>query len=105
MVVDEIGLFTILACVIGILDFLFSLNIMRKILGLFPQEAKIKKYWYSAVGLVIIFGLGYIVAILSVIADLSEFNRIMVPIVYLFGSIFVVIMVLVSFRTYKMIMD
>ncbi|MFX1534947.1 MAG: hypothetical protein ACFFDI_12050 [Promethearchaeota archaeon] len=105
MVVDEIGIFTILACIIGILNFLFSLNIMWKILGLFPQEAKIKKYWYSAIGLVILFGFGYIVAILSVITEFSIFNRIMVPIVYLFGSIFVVIMVLVSFRTYKMIMD
>ncbi|MFX0063492.1 MAG: hypothetical protein ACFFC7_15055 [Candidatus Hermodarchaeota archaeon] len=105
MVLDEIGLFTIFACLIGIILFIVSLYIMLKILGLFPKDAQIKKYWYAGIGLVVLFGFGYVVAIISVLSDLADLNRLMVPIVYLFGSVFVLTMVILSFRTYKAIVD
>ncbi|MFX0091519.1 MAG: hypothetical protein ACFFBD_07125 [Candidatus Hodarchaeota archaeon] len=105
MALDFIGIFTIIACIIGIVSFIFSLYMMWKILGLFPKEAKVKNYWYAAVGLVMLFLIGYLVAILTTIFELSELNRVMVPIVYLFGSFFVVIMVVLSYRTYKVITE
>jgi hypothetical protein len=100
---DGIGIFTIIACVIGIIDFVICFVVMLKIISLFPKDAKISRYWKIAFSLVALFTIGYIVAIVSISLDFEIINQIMTPIVYVFGSLFVLIMVLLSLRTYKMI--
>ena len=101
---DGISIFTIIACGIGIIVFTLSFVFMSKIVRLFPKDAKIRNYWLLAISLVGLFTVGYVVAIVSVSLDIELINQIMIPIVYMFGSLFVLIMVLLSLRTYKMIM-
>lgn len=101
---DGIGIFTIVSCVIGIIVFSICIYLMLKIISLFPKDAKISRYWKIAFSLVALFTIGYIVALVSIIIDFEIINQIMTPIVYVFGSLFVLIMVLLSLRTYKMVM-
>lgn len=101
---DFIAIFTIVSAAIGITIFIFCFFLMRKIISLFPEDAKISKYWKIAFALVALFTLGYISAIVSAILEIEIINQIITPIVYVFGALFVLVMVLLSFRTYKMIM-
>ena len=100
---DWINILTIVSSSIGIIVFGISFYFMIKIISLFPKEATISKYWKIALSLVVLFTLGYVLAIVGAAVDIDVLNQIITPIVYLFGSIFVLIMVLLSLRTYKMI--
>ena len=101
--IDQIGIFTIITSLLGILLFIISLYFCWKILELFPKEAKIKRYWYLASALLIIFIFGYLTAIVSVIMENTDIQALKVPIVYLFGGIFVLVMITVSYKTYSTI--
>ncbi len=100
---DLLGIFTIISASIGIISFSFCFYLILKIISIFPDGATIAKYWKIAFVLVIFFTFGYIMAIISAILEIDIINQIITPIVYLFGAIFVLIMVLLSFRTYKML--
>ncbi|RLA72756.1 MAG: hypothetical protein DRG30_07060 [Epsilonproteobacteria bacterium] len=102
---DAISILTIVFCVVGIIAFMFSIYSIIKIRNMFPQGAKIKNYWNIALYLVALFTLGYVVAIIGVsVIKLQLMKEIMTPIVYLFGSLFVLLIVRLSYQTYKMVL-
>ena len=102
----NIDLFSILASIFGILLFLYSTLVAMNIIKLLPEQSKAKKNWYLAVVLIVLFLFGYVGNILSIILpELSGMREYMIPVVYIFGAIFVVIMTTLSLRTYKIILE
>lgn len=102
---DAISILTIIFCVVGIIAFMLSLYIIVKIRDMFPQGAKIKNYWNVALCLIVLFTAGYVVAIIGLsVTGLQIMNQVMVPIVYLLGSLFVLLIVRLSYQTYKMVL-
>ena len=101
--IDQIGIFTIITSLLGIFLFFISLFFCWKILELFQKEAKIKRYWLLASALLIIFIYCYLTAIVSVIMENTDIQALIVPIVYLFGGIFVFVMITVCYKTYSTI--
>ena len=89
---------------IGIAIFLICLLIIKKILQLFPK-AKMRKDWKIISLLIIIFIGGYFVNILAIILELVDILVIMQAFVYLFGAIFVFLVIDLSYRTYKLILE
>ena len=103
---SDIDLFSIGASIFGILLFLYSAWVAMNIIKLLPEQSKAKQNWYLAVVLIILFLFGYVVNILSImLPELSGAREYMVPIVYIFGAVFVVIMTTLSLRTYKIILE
>ena len=49
--------------------------------------------------------MGYVVNIVAIYLENQDLKDIMVPVVYVFGAIFVVIMTTLSLRTYKVILE
>lgn len=101
----QIDYFSIGASLLGIVLFLYSAWVGLKIIKLLPEQSKTKKNWYVAVVLILMFLLGYIVNIIAILGAMAELQKFMVPVVYVFGAIFVLIMTTLSFRTYKIILE
>lgn len=89
--------------VIGMILFLYCLLVVRKILDLFPK-AKMRKDWMIIGILIVFFILGYAINIWALITENSEVVVFMQSFVYLFGAIFVLVVIQLSFRTYKLIL-
>ncbi|TFG21574.1 MAG: hypothetical protein EU529_13170 [Promethearchaeota archaeon] len=87
----------------GIVFFLYSLYIIKRIKELFPGTRIIKK-WYAIQALIILFLVGYVVNIIFLALEYIEIVTIMTAIVYIFGAIFVLIVVDLSYKTYKLIL-
>ncbi|MHA1726586.1 MAG: hypothetical protein ACTSXH_17400 [Promethearchaeota archaeon] len=83
--------------------FLYSLLIIKKIKSLFPGANIIKK-WITIEGLIIIFIIGYITNIIFLALDYIELVNLMTAIVYFFGSLFVLIVIDLGYKTYKIIL-
>jgi hypothetical protein len=77
---------------IGIALFSFCLLIVRKILALFPK-AKMRKDWKIIVILIAIFIGGYAVNIVGILLEILDVLVIMQAFVYLFGALFVLIVI------------
>jgi len=95
----------IIASLIGIVLFIYSSLKIFNIMSLLPKESKTRSYWLYALVLVVLFGLGYLFSIIAVLVNQKTFLDSITPFIYLFGSFFVLIVVLVSFRTYKAILE
>ncbi len=95
----------ILASLIGIVLFLYSTTKILNIINLLPKESKTRSYWMYALILTIVFSLGYLMSIVAVLVDQKQLLDSITPFIYLFGALFVFIVVLVSFRTYKAILE
>jgi len=87
----------------GIVFFIYSLILIRKIKKLFPRS-KITKRWLLREALIIIFLVGYIFNILFQFYELTDFIIIMTPLVYLFGGLFVFIIIKLVHKTYTTIL-
>jgi O-antigen/teichoic acid export membrane protein len=89
--------------VIGMILFLYCLVVVRKILDLFPK-AKMRKDWMIIGILIAFFAIGYAVNIWALLANNLPVQTFMQSFVYLFGAIFVFVVIQLSFRTYKLIL-
>lgn len=93
------------ASLFGIIVFIYSGYKIFKIMKLLPAKSRTRTYWIYAIILTILFALGYVVTILVILTNNKSFLDSITPIIYLLGAIFVFIMVTVSLRTYKAILD
>ena len=93
------------ASIIGIIIFIYSALKIMAIVNLLPKESKTRTYWLYAILLIALFGLGYFFSIVVILTGNKSLLESILPIIYLFGSIFVLIVVLVSYRTYKAILE
>ena len=102
----DINFYFNLVCSIGgIAFFIYSLIITKNIKALFPASNIIRK-WVIIQILIVFFLLGYIFNILFLALDQVEFLNIMVALVYIFGGLFVALIINLSYKTYKtMILD
>ncbi|TXT64424.1 MAG: conserved membrane protein of unknown function [Promethearchaeota archaeon] len=102
MVLDWNFYFNLICSIGGIVFFILSLNIIRKIKQLFPGANIIKK-WILIQILIILFLFGYISNIIFLALDMTEIVAFMTAIVYIFGALFVFFVVNLSYKTYKLI--
>ncbi|MFX0006967.1 MAG: hypothetical protein ACFFA7_05125 [Promethearchaeota archaeon] len=87
----------------GIIFFIYSLIIIRKIKKLFPGS-KVTKKWMLRELLIIIFLVGYLLNIMFLILEWTEVISFMTAFVYFFGGIFVLIIIKLVYNTYKTIL-
>ncbi|MHA1490043.1 MAG: hypothetical protein ACTSRI_10350 [Promethearchaeota archaeon] len=87
----------------GIIFFVYSLTIIKKIKKLFPGANIIKK-WIIIQVLIVLFLVGYIINIISLALELIYLLTIMTAIVYIFGGLFVLITINLAYKTYKLIL-
>ena len=90
--------------IIGGILFIFCIQKVFKIIKMFPN-AKMTKSWKIINVLIIIFLVGYILNIVAILMNLNQMMLIMLGLMYLFGGIFVYLVVSLSLRTYKIILE
>ena len=93
----------------GVIFFVISLIIVSKIKDMFPGTKLVKKYKLIQM-LIILFLLGYVFNIIFLalknVWDVAAFmGVIFVAIVYIFGGLFVLIVINLSYKTYKTILS
>ncbi|MFX0032942.1 MAG: hypothetical protein ACFE8E_06350 [Candidatus Hodarchaeota archaeon] len=100
-----IYIFSFVCSIAGAAFFLISLYIITKIKGLFPGS-KINRKWIIIQILIILFLFGYVfnIVFLSLGDAYTGIIAIMTAIVYIFGALFVLIVINLSFKTYKTIL-
>mgnify|MGYP006308595625 CR=1 FL=1 len=103
MALDWSFYFSLICSIGGVLFFITSLLIIRKIKELFPGTNLVKK-WIIIQGLIVLFLFGYVFNIIFLYLKMTDIVNIMTAIVYIFGGLFVLIVVNLSFKTYKLIL-
>ncbi|MFX1277970.1 MAG: hypothetical protein ACFFA3_01040 [Promethearchaeota archaeon] len=100
MALDAYFYFSLICSIGGIVFFFISLLIVSKIKELFPATRLIKK-WIIIQVLIILFLCGYVFNIIFLALENTVVTNIMVAVVYVFGGFFVLIVVNLSYKTYK----
>lgn len=88
----------------GLVLFAASLIDIQKINRMIAR-ARIKKSWEIIRALVIFFCFGYVVSLTAILLDVTDLLTLMTAFVYLFGALFVLIVMRVSHRTYALIIS
>jgi hypothetical protein len=89
----------LVASIGGIFFFIYSLVLIRKIKKLFPK-GEVTKKWFLRELLIVIFLLGYIFNIIFNFFELTDLITYMTALVYLFGGLFVFIIIKLVQKTY-----
>ena len=104
MALNLITLMTIISSIVGIFFFIYSFLVVNKIKTIFPS-GKVRKKWTIIQILISIFLIGYIANIFFNIIENVEVILIMTAIVYIFGGLFVFIIINLSYKTYRLIVS
>jgi hypothetical protein len=94
----------LVCAVLGIAIFIFCILNVKSIIEMFPN-AKMTKKWKIIQTLIIFFLVGYLLNIIFVLLNQSESLLLMQALVYLFGALFVYIVVDLSKRTFEIILE
>ena len=99
---DWIDILSILCSIGGAVLFVYALMLEQQII------AKLKKIkqphsWQMAMGLTAFFLVGYIVNIVAVVAELHELQMVFGALIFLFGGIFLSLVISISLKTYTAI--
>ena len=86
----------------GIIIFIICEIIIIKILNLFPK-AKMRLDWKVNFILILFFICGYLVNIIALLLNITVILMFMQAFVYIFGAIFVLVVINLSYRTYKIL--
>ncbi|MHA1436988.1 MAG: hypothetical protein ACTSPD_05385 [Promethearchaeota archaeon] len=103
MGLDWIFYLNLICSVFGIIFFIYCLFIISKIKEIFPSGSVVKK-WVRIQILIIIFLGGYIFNIVFLLFEQNTFINFMTAIIYLFGGLFVLIIIDMSYKTYQTIL-
>ncbi|MFX1593513.1 MAG: hypothetical protein ACFFCL_12550 [Promethearchaeota archaeon] len=103
MALDWNFFFSLFCSIGGIIFFIISLLIVVRIKQLFPATKLVKK-WVIIQVLIVLFLGGYVFNIIFLALEMTAITNIMVAIVYIFGGLFVLIVVNLSYKTYKEIL-
>ena len=95
--------FSLVCSIGGIIIFIYSLFIIKKIKELFPGFKVIKK-WIIIQMLIILFLVGYVLNIIFIAVGLIDLIMFMTSIVYIFGAFFVAIIISLGYNTYKLVL-
>ena len=88
----------------GLSLFAASLYYIQQINQLIAR-AKIKKSWEFVRVLVLFFCFGYVVSLFAILLNATDLLTLMATFVYLFGALFVLIVMRLSHRTYALIIS
>lgn len=102
---EDVDYLSILFSISGALIFLYCIFLSWKIIKLFPENSKTLKYWYVAIALIILFFFGYIFNVVIILLEDEFFQIILTSMVYLLGALFVLVVTFVSYKTYKIILQ
>jgi hypothetical protein len=100
---DGIFYLNIISSIGGIIFFITSLILIRKIKKLFPGS-KVTRKWLLRQLLIVIFLFGYVFNITFLVLQLTAVIPVMTALVYFFGGIFVYIIIKLVYNTYKTIL-
>jgi hypothetical protein len=103
MVYDFSYYFGVICSCAGIVFFLYSFILIRKIKKLFPGSNVTKKWMVREI-LILIFLVGYVSNIIFLTLELTAVITFMTAFVYFFGGIFVLIIINLVYTTYKTIL-
>ena len=104
MAYDLIFYMNMIASIGGIFFFLYSLILIRKIKKLFPKGSVSKKWLFREL-LIIIFLFGYVFnIIIQLVPEMCFLSEYMTAMVYLFGGLFVFIIIKLVHKTYDTIL-
>ncbi len=99
---DSLEWINIIFAAAGMVLFLYCIIQVRNILQLFPN-AKMNKSWKIVNILIAFFLVGYLINIIAVFLQLVPVLLFMQSFVYLFGALFVLIVVRLSYRTFRIL--
>jgi len=102
LVLDWTFYLNLTCSLVGIVFFVYSSIIIKRIRELFPGTKIIKK-WSRIQVLIILFLIGYVFNIIALFLELSELIMIMTAMVYIFGGFFVFYIINLSYKTYKLV--
>lgn len=102
LVLDWTFYLNLTCSLVGIVFFIYSSIIIKRIRELFPGTNIIKK-WSRIQVLIILFLIGYVFNIIALFLELSELIMIMTAMVYIFGGFFVFYIINLSYKTYKLV--
>ena len=100
---DFIYVFSFVCSISGAIFFIISLFIIKKVKELFPGTKVIRK-WIVIQLLILLFLVGYVFNIIFLTLDMMDVVAVMTAIVYIFGGLFVLIVINLSYKTYKLIL-
>lgn len=95
--------FNLVCSIGGMTFFIISLIIIRKIKNLFPG-GNITKKWIIIQALILLFLVGYVLNIVFLALEMTGLVQFFTALVYIFGALFVLIIVHLSYKTYKLIL-
>lgn len=101
---DPINILYLVCSVIGAGLFVVAAFYEVQIIKKLDQLKKANK-WKIALGLTLFFFVGYIVSVVGVLDNNIVLLQIFNALVYLFGAIFLLLVIMISFRTYSVIFD
>jgi protein-S-isoprenylcysteine O-methyltransferase Ste14 len=100
---EVIYIFSFICSISGAAFFVISLYLITKIKSLFPGS-KINKKWIIIQMLIVLFLFGYVFNIIFLALNMPDIIAIMTAIVYIFGALFVLIVINLSYKTYRTIL-
>lgn len=92
--------FSIVGAILFIVSLKIEINIIEKL-----RHTKAYKKWFVILILTIFFLIGYVINIYSLIVGSTEIQLIFEALIFLFGAIFLLIVVYISYSTYKIIFE
>jgi uncharacterized protein with PQ loop repeat len=104
MAFDSIDILGIGCSIAGALIFLIAI---KSEINIISQLKKIKRplSWQVATGFTIFFFFGYVVNVVAILTESELLNRVFNSLVFLFGAIFLVLVVSISEKTYRAIFE
>ena len=103
MGLDGVFYLNLICSIAGVGCFIYGFLIINKIKKLFPG-AKMTRKWLTMQILIVIFLVGYEFNIVFLALEMTDFVNFMTAIVYFFGGFFVLIIINLGYRTYKLIL-
>ena len=103
MSLDWISYLSLICSIGGIIFFVYSLILVKKIKELFPGTNIIRK-WLIIQTLIVLFLIGYVFNIILILLEQTQLIIFMVAIVYVFGGLFVALIIRLGYKTYKKIL-
>ena len=95
---------SITSSIIGAVLFIYAIKIEMEIIGRLKQLKNPNK-WKFAMGFTAFFTIGYIINILCIVMGWELAKEIFGALVFLFGAIFLVLVISISNKTYKAIFN
>jgi uncharacterized protein with PQ loop repeat len=101
---DYIDILGLICSIVGALIFLIAIksefSIIKKL-----KAIKKPHSWQMATGFTIFFFFGYVINVIAILAEFTVLREVFGSLIFMFGAIFLVLVVSISDKTYSAIFD